>query len=506
MNRFSLPTKNVRLSIFAAILVITASVLLGASSVEACSVTCHGDYYPAGTSEAESLTGRSDTGVCTGYVEMSNCVGGGDDPSGGGDFTGGGGGGFPDLTAGSITPTAAEAGAAQTYSVPISNGSAWYASDSATRFERATSSSGAGATTVGTVSTGALSGSASRTISVSYTHPTAGTFYMRACADSGNAVTETNEANNCGAWTLISVSAPVVLMPDLIAGSASAPGASRGSTVTVSAPIQNTGNAGAAASRAYYELTAPSSKANTSGVVALNSIAASGSQTASFSYTFSSSGNYAIRFCADWWGEVAESDEGNNCGPWSDISIIDQPIVSSVSCQVSAQSVSTGQSVTYTAIPVAAAMSPYTWTPSDGVGSYGTGQTATRTFTSAGSYGMQVSATNAASPANCPLVSVEAGYCTSGAPNLTLTASPTRVRQGQAVTLTWSASNVSGQNATCTLSGPGVSVTRSVSDAPACSAGDTQTVTVTTQSTYVLECGGARVSTVVNVIPEFEEF
>lgn len=490
------------------LLMAVAFFLVLAPQVQACAITCHGDYYPAGSPGAVARTGGYDAGVCVGSVSISGCEGGGDEPSGGGGGFGGGGGGggLPDLTTSGITPTMSEAGVPNTFSASVTNGTAWYAGESVTRFERATSASGTGVTTVDTVSTGALSGSASRTVSVSYTHPMAGTFYMRACADSGNAVTETNEANNCGAWTLISVSAPVVLMPDLIAGSASAPGASRGSTVTVSAPIQNTGNAGAAASRAYYELTAPSSKANTSGVVALSSIAASGSQTASFSYTFSSSGNYAIRFCADWWGEVAESNEGNNCGPWTDIAIPEGPVDSSVSCQVSSQSVTTGQSVTYTAIPVAAATSPYTWTPSDGVGNYGTNSTATRTFTSPGSYGMQVRATNAAAAANCPVVTVGAGYCVSGTPALTLTANPTRVRQNQSTTLTWSASNVPGQGATCTLSGPGVNVTRTVSDAPACSAGDSHTVTVTTQSTYVLQCGSARESVVVNVIPEFEEF
>lgn len=294
---------------------------------------------------------------------------------------------------------------------------------------------------------------------------------------------------------------------DLTAGSASAPGASRNAVVSISAPILNIGGTAAGASRAYYELTAPSAKQNASGVVAMGAIPGSGSSNASFTYKFSSSGNYQVRFCADWYGEVTETNEGNNCGPWTDIAIPEGPVGDSVSCNVSSSSVTTGQSVTYTASPVGAATSPYTWTPSDGVGSYGSGQTATRTFTAPGSYGMQVGATNVSGAANCPVVTVGGGFCSSGTPDLSITATPSRVRSGQSSTITWNATGVIGSGATCTVSGPNLTTwTSTVSPAPACSTGDSRTVTVSTQSTYTLTCGAYSESVTVNVIPNFQEF
>jgi hypothetical protein len=106
----------------------------------------------------------------------------------------------------------------------------------------------------------------------------------------------------------------------------------------------------------------------------------------------------------------------------------------------------------------------------------------------------------------CPNVTVAANWCTAGSAALTITASPARVRSGQVSTVTWSASNVIGQDAVCTVSGPGVSWSSSVSASPSCSANGSATPTIATQSTYVLTCGGATKSVIVNVIPEFEEF
>ncbi len=214
-----------------------------------------------------------------------------------------------------------------------------------------------------------------------------------------------------------------------------------------------------------------------------------------------------MRFCADWYGEVSEANESNNCGPWTDIAIPETPVTDGLSCSASATSVTTGQSVTYTAQPVGAATSPYTWIPSDGIGSYGSGATASRTFAVPGSYGMQVSARNVASATNCPVVTVAGGFCTAGTPDLTITATPARVRSGQTSLIEWNASGVAGSGATCTVSGPNMTTwTSSVSPAPQCSAGSSQTVTVSTQSTYTLTCGAYSESATVNVIPNFEEF
>ncbi|CAN5718421.1 hypothetical protein BH11PAT2_BH11PAT2_08240 [soil metagenome] len=112
----------------------------------------------------------------------------------------------PDLTAGSITPTTATVGTAVTLSSTISNsGNAATGAGFTDLFQSATDSSGTGAANIGTYSSAAIAASGSNTASLSYTFPSAGTTYVRACADSGGVITESNESNNCGAWTAITV-------------------------------------------------------------------------------------------------------------------------------------------------------------------------------------------------------------------------------------------------------------------------------------------------------------
>ena len=293
---------------------------------------------------------------------------------------------------------------------------------------------------------------------------------------------------------------------DLTAGGITPTTATLGSTKTLSGTVSNIASVAAGASQSYIQVNAPNSKASVAIAVNTPALAGGASSVASIDYKFSYEGYYSARVCADWYGAVSELNEENNCGPWTDIAVIDQPITSSVSCYASSQSVLTGQSVNYTASPVGAATSPYTWLGSDGATGFGSNATAVRTFTAPGVYGMQVSATYAASSAQCPLVSVAASWCTATTPNLTITANPTRVEAGDSVELEWSASGVLGENATCSVSGPGVSWTSGVSPAPVCSVEGTTTTIVNSQSTYTLTCGSDSASVTVNVIPNFEEF
>lgn len=293
---------------------------------------------------------------------------------------------------------------------------------------------------------------------------------------------------------------------DLTAGSITPTTAFQGQTRTLSGTITNIGSAGAGASTGHFQLTAPVSKNSTTASPSVSAIPAGGSAAASFSYTFQTSGTYSVRLCADWGGTVIESNEGNNCGPWTDISVSEAPVGSSVSCSVNTQSAVVGGSVTYTAHPVAAATSPYSWLGSDGASGFGSNSTAVRTFSAPGTYGMQVTATNAASAAQCPLVTVGAGWCTNATADLSIEAVPDRVRAGQSSTITWTATGVNGQNANCTVTGPGISWSSAVSAAPVCSASGNDTVTINTQSTYTLTCAGQTVTETVNVIPNFQEF
>lgn len=408
-----------------------------------------------------------------------------------------------DLTAGGITPIVAIAGTPTTFAATIANVTANVGA-SATRFQRATSAAGAGATTITDTATAAINAGSSAVVSASHTFATAGTYYMRACADTAAAVDESNENNNCGAWTAVTVASPPALT-DLTAGGITPTSATAGTATSFSATVSNisAASAGASATRFQRATSAAGAGAATISDVATAAIAAGGSIVKSASYTFSSAGTYYVRACADTASAVTESNEGNNCGAWTAVTVA-AATPPSVSCTVSPSSITPGQSVTYSANPSGGASTPFTWVASDGA-SVGTAATVTRTLSAPGTYAMNVRASGT-SVSYCPNVSVTADWCTASTPNLTLTATPARVRAGQSSTLTWSATGVNGEDATCTVSGPGVSWTSAVTTSPSCSASGTANTTISTQSTYTLTCAGVSESVTVNVIPNFQEF
>lgn len=131
---------------------------------------------------------------------------------------------YPDLTAGSISPTTATVGTAVQFSSTIQNtGSDTTGIGFYNLFQLSSNSSGTGAQTITpTLSTSALGAGASRVVSSSsYTFSTPGQYYVRACADKRNAASAPpvdidedptgstgGENNNCGSWTLINVNNP----------------------------------------------------------------------------------------------------------------------------------------------------------------------------------------------------------------------------------------------------------------------------------------------------------
>lgn len=123
-----------------------------------------------------------------------------------------------DLIAGSVSPTAAVAGIATPFSATISNiGSGSTGSGFTNLFQRASDSSGAGAIDIGTYyQSTALASNANATATFSYTFPSAGTYYVRVCADKSSAsdtgtISESNEGNNCYTpWTPITVTLPTL--------------------------------------------------------------------------------------------------------------------------------------------------------------------------------------------------------------------------------------------------------------------------------------------------------
>jgi len=121
----------------------------------------------------------------------------------------------PDLTAGNITPTTAETGTPVTFTSTITNsGSASTGSSFNNHFQVATQLNGGGTvSTISVNSRAALSAGASGTVSSSpYTFSTPSSNYsVRVCSDQNQfgagTITESNESNNCSAWTGVVVNA-----------------------------------------------------------------------------------------------------------------------------------------------------------------------------------------------------------------------------------------------------------------------------------------------------------
>lgn len=116
-----------------------------------------------------------------------------------------------DLTAGSITPTAAVASTSQTFSVTISNSSAYSTVNSFDiLFQQGTTPTGGTVVDIKTAAAPAIAGNSSVTVSTPFTFGSPGTYYARACADKSSSAdtgttTESNENNNCGPWTTMTV-------------------------------------------------------------------------------------------------------------------------------------------------------------------------------------------------------------------------------------------------------------------------------------------------------------
>lgn len=418
---------------------------------------------------------------------------------------------LPDLTAGAVTPASVVRNQAISLSASVSNmGAASAGASTASLWVRNSAST---VVHSADISTAAIAAGGSTNVSSSYTFTAVGTYSARVCADTNTSwagtLAESDENNNCGPWTDIVVTNTP--QPDLVASAISPSTAQRGSSVTLSSTIQNQG--ATATGGSFTNLFQIDNDSDHNSVVTTRTdtspnLTPSGTDSSQVSYTFGTEGMWYVRACADndaaWASSVSELDETNNCGAWTTITVTVPPSPASVSCTVSSTNVLPGGSATYSANPANGASGPYTWVASDGA-SVGTGSTASRTFAAAGNYAMNVKASNT-SVSYCPNVSVVANWCTTGSAALSITASPARVRSGQASTVTWSATNVIGQNASCTVSGPGVSWTSAVSASPVCSASGSATPIITTQSTYTLTCGAATDSVTVNVIPNFQEF
>jgi subtilase family serine protease len=147
------------------------------------------------------------------------------------------------------------------------------------------------------------------------------TYFLLACADDPNAVTEINEDNNGIATATATVT---VARPDLVETTATtnppAPIRAPGTTFSVTDTARNLGPApsGPSKTRYYLSLDAVKSAGDTllTGSRAVPGLAAGGSHSGTVTVTIPAAtalDTYFLLACADDPNDMVETDEGNNC-------------------------------------------------------------------------------------------------------------------------------------------------------------------------------------------------
>ncbi len=239
-------------------------------------------------------------------------------------------------------------------------------------------------------------------------------------------------------------------------------------------------------------------------------LAAGGSGAATQTYTFPAAGIYGIRVCADKEnsagtngnpnGLIAESDETNNCGGWTDVNVTSlcTPSCGSGSVCSSGACVLVGGPCT----------------PTNACGQRNSG-----TYNSSGVCSVSAPAMPPTYGTSCPSVPATNacgmpgsgtilcnGSCSATAPSdtlclptVTLSANPMRVRKNTSTKLTWTSSAATS----CTLTG------QNGFSSEALSGTDIDSTALTAQTTFTLTCsnayGSKSASVIVNLIPSYIE-
>lgn len=385
---------------------------------------------------------------------------------------------LPDLIAYPTTPTTATAGpygSATTFTSYIENqGTAQTNVPFYVFFQTATSTTPTVAGVVdltpfkiGQFNSGA---GANATYSLEFPDDTPSTIYMRACADKsssagGGIITESNETNNCGLWTTVTITNP---KSDLIASSPTENTATVGVDKTFTSIITNQGTHSTVVP--FHNLFQVSPTPNpapgqaTDLVVPLTPALDYTYQnntrtiTSPLPFKFTNAGTYYVRACANknnsaTFGSVIESNYNNNCSPsWTAVTVTNPP-APIVDLDANPTSVVTGANTTLTwsSANATSCSASGSWSGSKatttGTATVGplspAGTTKTFTLTCTGPGGTTV--------ANAT-VNITAGPV----PTVTLTASPTTgVVNVVSPTLTWiSTNNPTSCTATGDWSGP----------------------------------------------------
>ena len=349
----------------------------------------------------------------------------------------------------------------------------------------------------------------------SYAFNTPGTYYLEACSDASNAIAETNENNNCSAWTPVYVLA----QPDLTATNSGNVSGVTGSTVTLNGTVSNASGT-AAPSGGFWNLlqfcdSNCATVNNTSNESWISSMAAGPSSgTVSSNYVLpSTAGTYYYRWCANnntaWQNIVTESNYGNNCSGWSTVTV--SPPVSG-SCSVSpasGQSISPQTLFTWSAYPTGGDGNyTYAWSGTDGL--TGSNSSASMTYSTSGTKTGSVQITSAGQTATISC-SNNATVSSCGTASASLTATPTRLKKGDNTDLYWAASNV---KTSCVVSDNyGNTLSTSTPPPNSCSIPNGHaSVQVNKQTIYKISCDGATAGqsgyaqVIVNVVPALNEF
>ena len=253
----------------------------------------------------------------------------------------------PDLTMGLVTPDTAVVNVAKTFTATISNiGNADTPDSFYYFFQVADAPNGTGNITDKTgVSTPVLSANGNRNVTTTHTFSIPNHVYsIRACADKSSSsnngtITESDEDNNCGDWINVTVTQSG---PDLVAGAITPVVAIKDTPVTFHSTITNQGNLSTGASFSnFIQITSedpngggggqtfnfiPRALALTNPLnvnlapLSMGALAGGAHDTTQGTYTFTEAGIYYVRACADKnnpssTGVIAETNEGNNCGP-----------------------------------------------------------------------------------------------------------------------------------------------------------------------------------------------
>ena len=227
----------------------------------------------------------------------------------------------PDLTVYGVSvptnPSGTPPGGSLTLSAAVRNGGDAISAATTLRYYRSTDATiTTSDTPVGTDAVEALGAGATSSESISLTAPSAaGTYYYGACVEA--VAGESDTTNNCSGSVQVVVSAPLQMNSDLEVQSPSVNDSSldTGASFTLSATVENYGDASAAATtlRYYRSTDAQVTTSDTEvGTDAVDGIAAGATSPESISLTApSSAGTYYYGACVD--AVAGESDTTNNC-------------------------------------------------------------------------------------------------------------------------------------------------------------------------------------------------